>query len=122
MSDDPTFDRTARIWLEDGPGDAPDDVLQAALLAIETTPMERDLRIPWRFPPMIRSSFAAVAIVAIVAVGGLAIWRNQSQPSQTVGGVAPGDRRADRRAIPHRVDLTVAGADHDCRDGRSHAR
>ena len=89
MSDDPTFDRTARIWLEDGPGEAPDVVLQAALLAIETTPMERDLRIPWRFPPMIRSSLAAVAIVAVVAVGGVAIWRNQSQASLPVGGLTP---------------------------------
>jgi hypothetical protein len=88
MSDDPTFDRTARIWLEDGPGEAPDDVIQAALLAIETTPMERDLRIPWRFPPMIRSSFAAVAIVAVVAVGGVAIWRNQSS-TPTAGGTTP---------------------------------
>ena len=34
-------------------------------------------------------SLAAVAAVAVVAVGGLAIWRNQSQPSQAVGGVAP---------------------------------
>ena len=89
MSDDPTFDRTARIWLEDGPGEAPDAVLQAALLAIETTPMERDLRIPWRFPPMIRASVAAVAVVAVVAVGGAAIWRNQSQPTLPVGGLTP---------------------------------
>ena len=51
MSEDPTFDRTARIWLEDGPGAAPDRVIQAALVAIETTPMERDLRIPWRLFP-----------------------------------------------------------------------
>ena len=100
MSNNPTFDRTARIWLEDGPGEAPDAVLQAALLAIETTPMERDLRIPWRFPPIIRSSLAAVAIVAVVAVGGVAIWRNQSQ-ALPVGGLTPTASPSPATA-PHR--------------------
>ena len=38
---------------------------------------------------MIRSSLAAVAIVAVIAVGGVAVWRSQSQPSQVVGGVTP---------------------------------
>jgi hypothetical protein len=89
MSDDPTFDRTARIWLDEGPGSAPESVLQSALLAIETTPMERDLRIPWRHPPMIRTSFAALALGAIVVVGGAAIWLNQSPRSLPAGGVTP---------------------------------
>jgi hypothetical protein len=48
MSDDRLLERNARAWLERGPTDAPDRVVEAALLAIETTNQERDLRIPWR--------------------------------------------------------------------------
>ena len=44
---------------------------------------------------MIRSSFAAVAIVAIVAVGGAAVWLNRSQPPLPDGQ----RRRASRQSI-----------------------
>ena len=49
-------------------------------------------------PPIIRSSFAAIAIVAVVAVGGLAIWLNQSQPP-----LDDGRRDAVRCAVRHPV-------------------
>ena len=45
MSDDQMFERNARAWLELGPTAAPEPVLEAALLEIESTTQERDLRI-----------------------------------------------------------------------------
>jgi hypothetical protein len=71
MSDDRLLERNARAWLERGPTDAPDRVVEAALLAIETTNQERDLRIPWRLPTMNPiTRLVAVAVVGAIAVGG----------------------------------------------------
>jgi hypothetical protein len=70
MSDDRTFERNARAWLELGPTDAPDRVVEDALFEIDTTPQERDLRIPWRLPTMNpRLRLAAVAVFGVLAVG-----------------------------------------------------
>jgi hypothetical protein len=72
MNDERSFERTTRAWLERGANQAPDRAIQAVLLAIETTPQERDLRIPWRFPVMntpFRIAAAAIIGLLIVAVG-----------------------------------------------------
>jgi hypothetical protein len=70
MSDDRTFERNARAWLELGPTDAPDRVVEAALLAIEQANQERDLRVPWRLPTMTPlTRLAMMAAVAVVVVG-----------------------------------------------------
>lgn len=70
MSDDRRFERDARAWLEVGPTDAPDRVVQAALIEIDTTSQERDFGVPWRLPIMpMTSRLAAAAIVVVVAVG-----------------------------------------------------
>lgn len=70
MSDGHRFEREARAWLELGPTDAPDRVVEAALLEIEQTSQERVLWIPWRLPTMTpRLGLAATALVAVVAVG-----------------------------------------------------
>jgi hypothetical protein len=73
MTDDLRFERLARDWLELGPVEAPPAVVQAAFVEISKTPQERDLRVPWRFPPM--SSFAkvAIAVIAIIAVGTVGV-------------------------------------------------
>jgi hypothetical protein len=52
MSDEHRFERDARAWLELGPTDAPDRVVEAALLEIDKTSQERVLWIPWRLPTM----------------------------------------------------------------------
>jgi hypothetical protein len=78
MSDDRTFERNARAWLELGPTNAPDRVVESALLAIEQTNQERDLGIPWRLPtmnPIMR--LAAVLVIGAVAVGGALFVRGQ---------------------------------------------
>jgi hypothetical protein len=92
MSDDRQFERTARAWLELGPTDAPDHAVEGALLTIETTAQERDLRIPWRLPkmnPIVRTAgVAAVAIVAVVAVAGAVNLLRL--PVSQFGGRTPG--------------------------------
>jgi len=71
---DQMFERAVRDWLEDGSDRTPPTATNAVLLAIKTTPQERGLRIPWRFPlmPAYVRYAAAVAIVAIVGVGVIA--------------------------------------------------
>ena len=89
MTEDLRFVRTARDWLELGPVEAPADVIQAALLEIDTTPQERDLRVPWRSPRMptfVRALAAAAVVVGLAAVGALFLQR----PNQAlVGGPSP---------------------------------
>ena len=89
MSDDRQFERTARAWLELGPTDAPDRVVENALLSIESTPQERDLRIPWRFSLMTtQSRLAAAAVIGVLAVGGgLLLLNRGTQPP--VGAPSP---------------------------------
>jgi hypothetical protein len=70
MSDEHRFERDARAWLELGPTDAPDRVIEAALFEIEQTSQERDLRVPWRLPTMTpRLGLVATALVGAVALG-----------------------------------------------------
>ena len=86
---DRTFERAVTDWLEDGSDGTPKHALDAVLLAVKTTPQERDLRIPWRLPmpAFTRSTaFAAVVLVAVVGVGGL-IYLDRSAPSGV--GAAP---------------------------------
>ena len=71
MTDDRSLERAARSWLEEGPTRAPDRPVEAALIRIQMTPQERDLRVPWRLPKMttpIRVASAAVVGVLAVAV------------------------------------------------------
>ena len=71
MTDDRSLERAARSWLEAGPTQAPDRAVEAALLRIETTPQERDLRIPWRLPKMFTPArLAAAALVGALVLGG----------------------------------------------------
>jgi hypothetical protein len=96
MTDDLRFERTARDWLELGPVGAPADVVQAALLEIETTPQERDLRVPWRIqtmPTFARALVAAAVVIGLAAGGALLLQRNDapivSTPSQSAPIASP---------------------------------
>jgi hypothetical protein len=90
MSDDRIFERNARAWLELGPTDIPDRVVEDVLSAIESTTQERDLRIPWRFPSMTLT--ARVATAAVIAVLTLGAGFYLLRPQQGIGspGVSPG--------------------------------
>jgi hypothetical protein len=90
MNDDRTLERAARSWLEAGPTEAPDHAVEAALLRIQTTHQERDVRVPWRARSMfgISSRFLVAAAVAIaVFVGGALLLRPGGNSS--VGGPSP---------------------------------
>jgi len=78
MNDDRTLERAARSWLEAGPTEAPDHAVEAALLRIQTTHQERDVRVPWRIPMSssgLRLLGAAAVAIVIVAVGGALLFR-----------------------------------------------
>ena len=84
---DRAFERAVSDWLDDGIDRMPKHAVEGVLLAVKTTPQERDLRIPWRFPmPAYARAIAAVAIVVIVGAGGLMFLNNQT-PSGV--GAAP---------------------------------
>jgi len=81
---DRTFERAVNDWLEDGSDRTPPSAIDAVLLAVKTTPQERDLRIPWRFPFMPAlsraSGLAAVALVVVVGAGAL-VYFGSNRPS-----------------------------------------
>lgn len=89
MTEDRSLERAARSWLENGPTQAPDRTVEAALLRIETTPQERDLRIPWRFPTMTPPArIAAAAVIGVLAVGG-ALFALRPSDGSSVGAPGP---------------------------------
>jgi len=88
MTDDRSLERAARSWLEIGPTQAPDRVVEAALLQIETTTQERDLRIPWRFSHMTTPArLAFAAVISALLIGGTFFIVKPGQPA--VGGPGP---------------------------------
>jgi hypothetical protein len=89
MTEDRSLERAARSWLENGPTQAPDRAVEAALLRIQTTPQERDLRIPWRFSTMSTPArVATAAVIGVLVVGGA--FFILGRPGQSgVGGPGP---------------------------------
>jgi hypothetical protein len=87
MTDDRTLERAARSWLEQGPIQAPDHAVDAALSRIQLTPQERDLRIPWRFPTMNPvTRIAGLAAALVVAIGIVFVVL---RPAPSVGPAGP---------------------------------
>jgi hypothetical protein len=84
---DQLFERAVRDWLDDGSDRTPLSAIEAVLLAVKTTPQERDLRIPRRFKlmPTYMRLAAGIAIVAIVGVGAIALIAR----TPGVGGPGP---------------------------------
>jgi len=74
MNDDRTLERAARSFIEVGPTRAPEHAIDEALLRIESTPQERALRLPWRFPTMpLPARLVAIAVVGALVLAGLAL-------------------------------------------------
>jgi hypothetical protein len=86
MNDDLDFERATREFLDEGSDRTRATTIDAVLLAVRTTPQERDLRIPWRTTPM-SNPMRLVAAIAIVLVAGVAAF-NLFGSSPGVGGVA----------------------------------
>ena len=109
MSEDKRFERGARTWLEDGPTRAPERAVMEALAQVETTPQERDLRVPWRMPVMtLPVRLAAVALLVALAAGGTylvagalpdTVAHRDSRPCR---GVAIVERRARCDGVAYR--------------------
>jgi hypothetical protein len=66
------FNRAVDRWLDDGSDATPPEVIDAVLLAVRSTPQERDFRIPWRTSSMTYLRVAAVFVT--IAVAGLAAF------------------------------------------------
>ena len=71
MNTDRDFERVTGEWLDAGSDSTPSHVIDAVLLAVRTTPQERDFRIPWRTLSM-RNPVYAAAVIAVLAVAGVA--------------------------------------------------
>lgn len=88
MTDDRSLERAARSWIEAGPSRAPDHVVEAALLSIQTTPQERSLRAPWRLTTMPTTArVAAAAAIGVLVLGGALLILGRQSPS--VGNPPP---------------------------------
>ena len=86
MNDDTAFERATRELMELGSDRTPGTTIDAVLLAVRTTPQERDLRIPWRNAPM-SNPMRLVAAIAIIVVAGVAAF-NLFGSSPGVGGAS----------------------------------
>lgn len=68
MNDQRDFERATTDWLEAGTDVTPPHVIDAVLLAVRTTPQERDLRVPWRTPIM-NKLVIGLGAAAVVVIG-----------------------------------------------------
>jgi hypothetical protein len=100
MTDDRSLERAARSWLENGPTQAPDRAVEAALLRIETTAQERDWHVPWRLPKMTTTvRVATAAILGVLVVGGALLMFGR--PGQSgVGGPGPSPTPSTSTFVP----------------------
>lgn len=89
MTDDRSLERAARTWLEAGPTQAPDRAVDAALLRIDATTQERDLRVPWRLPSTITNRLALVVAAIVVLVAGAFAFTRVASVGQTSPTTAP---------------------------------
>jgi hypothetical protein len=109
MNDDHDFEHATREFLDDGSDRTPAATIDAVLLAVRTTPQERDLRIPWRTAPM-SNPVRLVAAIAVIVVAGVAAF-NLFGPSPDVGGVgAGGEPSASPSPAPTSTPTPTAAA------------
>lgn len=109
MNDDHDFEHATREFLEEGSDKTPAATIDAVLLAVRTTPQERDLRIPWRTAPM-SNPMRLVAVIAVIVVVGFAAF-NLFGPWPDVGGVgAGGEPSASPNPTPTSTPTPTAAA------------
>ncbi len=80
------FDQRLTDWLEDGPADAPDQILETVLAAFPSIPQRRAaLRVPWRNSSMNGYARVLAGIAAIVAIAVGALILRPGSSSSGVG-------------------------------------
>ncbi|MFI5225608.1 MAG: hypothetical protein ACHQ3P_02920 [Candidatus Limnocylindrales bacterium] len=101
MTDDRSLERAARSWIETGPTRAPEGAVQRALLLIETTPQERDLRIPRRFTAMTLSArVVAAAVIGVLVIGGAFYMLRPGQANLGPAGAPTPSSQSTASAAP----------------------
>lgn len=88
MNDKRDFDRAVDRWLDDGSDATSPEVIDAVLLAVRSTPQERDFRI-LRTEPMTMYLRVAAAFAAVVVASAVALYAFGSVPN--VGSVPTPD-------------------------------
>lgn len=105
------FDRLARRWLQEGPTELADRVLDAALDEVRHTPQRRAYPTPWRalamsfHPTMTMGRAAAGILVATVALGGAAFVLRPS-PAAVQPSSSPA---ASPSTLPTLTGVSVSG-------------
>ena len=90
MTDDRSLERAARSFIEAGPTEVPDRVVEAALLTIQSTSQERDWHVPWRTRPVtLTLRFLAGAVAIAIAVGGGVLLLRPGSGSDVGGPPSP---------------------------------
>ena len=88
MNTNHPFEQRLADWLEEGPADAPAQILETVLAAVPSIPQRRAaLRVPWRNPSMngYARVLAGIAAVVAIAVGALIL-----KPGSSPSGVGAG--------------------------------
>lgn len=87
-----TFEARLSAWLEDGPTNAPDEVLPTVLASVQSIPQRRvRLGRQWRSGPVGRphGALAAVAAVVVIAAGALIVLPRSTSPTEAGPSTAP---------------------------------
>lgn len=113
MTRERDFERATTAWLEAGTDSTPPQLIDAVLLAVRTTPQERDRRVPWRLPSMKNSLFAAASVAVILLAGLVAIYGIGSpgavdQPTASLTPTPTVTARPTPRATPVPTPIDTA--------------
>ncbi len=103
MNDKRDFDRVVDKWLDDGSDQTPQEVINAVLLAVKSSPQERDFGISWRTSPMKQFAYAVAAVAALAV--GIAAFSALNSPS----GVGSGPTHAAEPSVDLGIFEPVAG-------------
>jgi WD40 repeat protein len=120
MIDDRSLERAARSWLENGPTQAPDHAVDAALLVIQTTAQERDWNVSRRVRSMTMPArlFAAAIAIAVVAVGGVLILRQGGSSVASTSSPSPSSSASPAASASPSTRPTAPSADYSALGGR----
>jgi hypothetical protein len=87
MTQERNFDDRLNDWLEDGPTDAPDQLLDTVLVALPSIPQRRrGWRVPWLSSPMSPMARGLAGLVIVAGLGAASLFVVSRQNLGGVGG------------------------------------